>query len=53
VILDLGACPNCDLEARSGIRLEMEKIRFFEKFDREWTFLYRGRISILEVGVGL
>jgi len=26
VILDLGACSECDLEVRSGIRLEFAKV---------------------------
>ena len=43
MILDLGACPDCDLEVRSGIRLEMAKIRFFE--------ILTGSV-IFDIGVG-
>ena len=45
VILDLEACPKNYLKVRSGIWLEMAKIKFFGKFDRGVDFLIAGQES--------
>jgi len=54
MILVLGAHPEVDLEVRRSFRGHLAKVRnskVSEKFDREWTLRYRGRIPISEVGV--
>lgn len=56
VILILGARPDMDLEVCRSFRGHLAKVKnlkVYGKFDREWTFLYRGRISILKVEIGL